>query len=275
MKRLRHYDKDLAVILSVFGSSEPTAMEQYDKLYDDVKEVLSVNSELRISISSRTVLKKLEKQGNYHHTLVEQLAAVDRAGYRKVVVASVNMFPTDEHEYLVRVVDAFRHISDRYEITLPLFTSAKKTNNYLTFLNEKLRNKYNTENIVYIAHGAPNLNTPGNQSFSYVREYLRLLNPNNYFYTIEGAYGYKKSFLMQEMKDGSKGILLVPLLLVAGNHSKNDVQEIKEELNEDFDNVLIPENFLSEGEFSLLKLDETRNYFINEIKDAIAKLNNK
>ncbi|EKE03411.1 MAG: hypothetical protein ACD_20C00207G0008 [uncultured bacterium] len=274
MKRLRHYDKDLAVVLSVFGSSDDSAMEQYLQLQEEVKQKLPDDMDVRIAISSRTVLKKLEQKGQKYYTLPEQLANLDRLGHRKVIVSSVNVFPTEEHRYLERIVDAFRSISDRYEITVPLFTKSKKTNEFLDYLDSELRAKYNAANVIYVAHGAPNLNSSGSQSFAYARDYLKLLNPRNFFYTIEGSYPYKKEFFMQELEklgpvDNTDTILVVPLLLVAGVHNKNDIQEIKEELSEKFDKVQIPTDFLSSGAFSLLKLQKTREYFVDEIANSI------
>ena len=278
MKRLRHYDKDLAVVLSVFGSSDDSAMEQYLQLKQEVEQAIPDEIGVRIAISSRTVLKKLEKRGQKCFTLAEQLANLDRLGHRKVIVSSINVFPTEEHRYLERIVDAFKNISDRYEITVPLFSRSKKTNEFLDYLNSELRAKYNVSNIVYIAHGAPNLSSPGSQAFTYVRDYLQMLNHRNFFYTIEGSYPYKKEFLLKEVEklDQVNGktndILVVPLLLVAGVHSKNDIQEIKDELSENFDRVEIPEDFLSDGDFSLLKLQKTREYFIGEIMTGISWL---
>jgi len=280
MKKLRHYNKGLAVVLSVFGSSEPSAIQQYTQLYEEIKKDLPAESELRLAISSRTVLKNLEKQGNYHYTLVEQLAFLDRLGYRKIIVVSVNLFPTEEHEYLLQIVDAFRKTIScaEYEVTMPVFTKASRINNYLTSLNEQFRSEESSQNVVYIAHGNKNLNSSGSQIYSYVRDYLKLLNPRNFFYTVEGCFTYRKEFLLQEIERENHyskqedDVLLVPLLLVAGNHYKNDIQEIKTELNEKFDNVKIPESYSDNGDFSLLKLQEIRDYFKEEIQQSIKKI---
>ena len=280
MKRLKHYDKGPGIIMSVFGSSENSAMELYLQLFEEVKQELSDITEIKIAVSSRTVLKKLEKQGNYYYTLPEQLAYFDRKGYKKVIVCSVNLFPTEEHEYVLQITDAFRKIIScaEYELTSPLFTTAKTTNNYLNSLNNRLRKEYNIANILYVAHGAKNLNSTGSQTYTYVRDYLNLLNPRNFFRTLEGSFAYNKELVAEEIKrennhSGHNGnVLIVPLLLGTGNHSKNDIQEIKNELNEYYNIVKVPENFFSQGDFCLLKLEETRNYFKEEIKNALERI---
>lgn len=268
MKRLRHYDKDLAVVLSVFGSSETGALAQYEKLKEEVKNSLSPDVEVRMSISSRTVLKKLEKEGKMYNTLAEELANIDRLGYKKIVVASINLFPTDEHDYLVKITDGFKNnISPaRYEVTAPIFTKTKATNAYLKELDAKLKQEYGDITFVYLAHGTPSLYGVGNQAFSYVKDYLKMINPESFFFTIEGGFKYEKEFLTREITNDAK-VLIVPLLLVAGNHMKNDIEEIRTELEEEVFSIETP-NFSS-----LLTLENTRKYFIDEINQAIKKLN--
>ncbi len=269
MKRIRHYDKDLAVVFSVFGSSNDEAMNQYLSLMEESKAKLPENTELRLAVSSRTVLKKQEAKGNYYLTLAEQLANLDRMGYRKVVVSSVNIFPTEEHLYLLRIVDSFRHISNRYEVGLPLFARTKKVNLLLTELNEQLRSEYCPDSIVFLAHGAPNLENPGHQVYTYLLDYLKMLNPTNLFYTIEGAYPYRKNLVREQIKGDN--ILVVPLLLVNGVHNREDIQEIRDELTEEFSSVIIP----NDGNFSLLNVECVRKYFVEETNLAIQVLMNR
>jgi sirohydrochlorin cobaltochelatase len=279
MKRLRHYDKELAVIVSVFGSSEASAMKQYIQVKDAIKSKLSDEIEVRLSVSSRTIMKKLENRGECYLTLPEQLANLDRLGYKKVVVASINIFPTGEHEYIEQAVNAFSTISKaKYEITMPLFARSKQTNCYLSQLNELLRARYGDINIMFMAHGAAYLHSAGNQTFGYVRDYLRLLHSRNYLYTIEGAYGYEKDFILNEIQkenshnESNNQLLIVPLLLVAGNHYKNDILEMQEELRENLEQVMVPDCYSERGYFSLLMLEETIKYFVEEVEYATKKI---
>lgn len=280
MKRLRHYNKELAVVLSVFGSSDEEAIKQYIELEEYLKTELQHETKVEIAISSRMVLKNLEKQGLTGFTLTQQLANLDRLGYKKIAVASINVFPTSEHEYLLNIVNSFKNISPaRYEVTTPLFSRSKKTSSYLKSLNDKLREQYPHPNILYIAHGAPDLDSKGNQIFSYVRDYLKLLNPKNFFYTLEGGFEYDKELFLQEydrensITPTSKEVLVVPLLLVKGGHVKDDIYEICEELNSLEIKASMPENFNHKGDFSLLKYNETTKYFKDELEEAVKKLN--
>ncbi len=57
------------------------------------------------------VLKDLKRRGIEYKNLPQVLADVDMLGYRNIVVASINLFPTDEHELLIRTVNGFREFS--------------------------------------------------------------------------------------------------------------------------------------------------------------------
>ncbi|MCK7484381.1 MAG: hypothetical protein MZU97_01610 [Bacillus subtilis] len=107
---------------------------------------------VKMAISSRTVLKNLENIGEYY-TLPQQLAFLDREGYKKVAVVSVNLFPTAEHDLLCKITTAFETgISlAKYQITAPLFSRVKETNAFLNFLNKELRSKYSNHKILFIA----------------------------------------------------------------------------------------------------------------------------
>jgi len=64
-----------------------------------------------LSFSSRMVLKDLHKRQMDYKNLPQVLADVDWLGYRNIVVASINLFPTDEHELLIRTVKGFKQFS--------------------------------------------------------------------------------------------------------------------------------------------------------------------
>ncbi len=277
MERFKYYNKELAVLLAVYGSAAIDAQKQYQDFIDQVKSRLPKDVEVRMSFTSRDVLNKFDKEGNRYYSPVQQLAALDREGYKKVVVASVNLFPADEHTYLIDVVNGFKRISyTKYELTDPLFTKTNKTNKFLSRLDKELRAHFDSRNIVYIAHGSPNLDAVGTESFLYIRGYLNELNHSNYFHCIDGVFPFRKEVILQDIEEQNavdKDVLFVPLFMVTGNHFKNDIHKIKEDLSIDLDSLTIAENFQSEGGFAILKYPRAIDYYIEQIQEAIEKLN--
>ena len=108
MKRYRHYKQDKAIVLSCFGS-----IIDQDK-YLDLKKLVEENFEqyeVFLSFSSRMVIKKLAQDGVIYKNLPQTLADIDMLGYRNIIVVSVNLFPTDEHQVIKNIVKGFKKFS--------------------------------------------------------------------------------------------------------------------------------------------------------------------
>ncbi len=270
MKRYRHYKKDKAVILSCFGS----VIEQqlYLDLLEDMKREFE-GVDFFLSFSSRMVLKDLHKRGLEYKNLPQVLADVDMLGYKNIVVASINLFPTDEHELLIRTVEGFRNFSmANIRYTKAIINKTKETSLMLKSLNEKI-SKDGVANL-FIIHGVPILNLAGLASVSYTEEFLRLLSNNNYTCSLEGAFPWYAvgDRLIEKMKqNGIKRVQVVPMLLVSGNHYIKDMVEISQDLSKHFEANIVP-SITKSDRFNLLELDSVRSIIRQNIKEEIIKL---
>lgn len=267
MKRYRHYNKDLAIVLSCFGS----VVEQ--QKYLDLKEKISnefEGADVFVAFQSRMVLKLLAKQNQHYKNLIQTLADVDMLGYKNVIVASINLFPTDEHNVVKSVVDGFcSFCPSNISCTDAIFTKTKYTTNALVQLNQQFANE-DTANL-YIIHGTPKLDTNGISSIEYVGGFLSRINSNNLYCSLEGAYpfGVLQDTIIQEIKSKNLSkVKIIPLLLVSGNHYEKDAMEIKEELQKHFEVSLAYED----KKFNLLEEEYILDIIKKEIKEQIKKI---
>jgi len=270
MKRYRHYKRDKAIILSCFGS----VIEQ--QMYLDLKKETQERFEgvdVFLSFSSRMVLKDLNKRGLEYKNLPQVLADVDMLGYRNIVVASINLFPTDEHELLLRTVKGFREFSyANIRATKAIINKTKETSLALKALNEKISNKEWAN--LYIIHGVPLLDLAGLSSVSYTENFLKLLDKNNYTCSLEGAFPYYaiKETLLRDMRENEvESVQVVPMLLVSGNHYIKDMVEIRDELSEHFNTGIVP-SLSKSDRFNLIELESIREIIFQNIKEEIIKL---
>ncbi len=270
MKRYRHYKKDKAIILSVFGS----VIEQ--QKYLDLKKIVEDKFEgvdVYISISSRMVLKDLIKKGFEYKTLAQTLADVDMLGYKNIIVSSINLFPACEHELLKLTVDGFNQFSfSNIRASNAILTRTKDTTLFLKELDEQISKK-DTANL-YVIHGTPKLELGGLRSAVYASEFLNRLNPNNISCSLEGAnpfYALKDTIKKEIKAKGLKKVQIVPMLLVSGNHYIKDMFEIKDELNKEF-KAKIVKSITKDDKFNLLQIPAITNIIINNIKEEIVKL---
>ena len=270
MKRYRHYTKDKAIILSVFGS----VIEQ-DKYLEFKKQIEDTfpGIDVFISVSSRMVLKDLIKKGFDYKNLAQTMADVDMLGYKNIIVSSVNLFPACEHELLKKTIHGFQQFSfANIRLSNAILTKTKDTTLFLKHLDETISKK-NTANL-YIIHGTPKLEFGGLASVTYSAKFLEDKRELNYTCSLEGAFPYFaiKDELMEKMKkDGVKKIQIVPMLLVSGNHYIKDMVEIQEELSEHF-KVKIVKSITEDNKFNLLQMKQTTDIIVNNIKEEIIKL---
>ena len=270
MKRYRHYKKDKAIILSCFGS----VIEQ-DK-YLNLKKLLETTFDeidIFLSFSSRMVLKDLHKRDMPYKNLPQVLADVDMLGYKNIIVSSINLFPTDEHDMLRKIVDGFNNFSlSNIRYSNAILTKTKDTTLYLKNLNTMVTED-DTANL-YVIHGTPALELGGIESITYSASLLEMLGDSNYTCSLEGSfpfYAVKEQLVKKMLADGVKKVQIVPMLLVSGNHYIKDMVEIKDELCEFFESSIVKS--YSDGErFNLIELDESKKIIINNIKEAIKKL---
>ncbi len=267
MKRFRHYNRKRAIVLACFGSV--IEQQKYLDLEEKVKEEYP-DCEVFTSFSSRMVIKLLKKKKKeIYKNLPQTLADVDMLGFKHVVVVSVNIYPTDEHEFLKKIVDGFKHFSmANLGITNPVLTTTKDTTVYLKELNEQV-SKVDTANL-YIIHGTPKLNTVGIDSINYTSSLLEILDERNFSCSLEGAFPYFSinEALKRKIKEkGYKKVQVVPLLLVSGNHYIKDMFEIKEDLEDCFESSIV-ESITQSENFNLLEFPKTKEIIIKNIKES-------
>lgn len=271
MKRFRHYKKDRAIVLSCFGSV--IEQKKYFELKEYIEEAFS-DVDVFISFSSRMVLKMLAKKGEEYKNLVQVLADVDMLGYKKIAVASVNLFPTDEHDTAQEIVDGFNSFSmANISLSKAILTKSKDTTDFLIELNDKV-SKDETINL-FITHGTPELKRGGVASITYTENLLKEINENNFVCSLEGSfpfYAIKNSLIKKWKKMGIKKVQLIPMLLVSGNHFIKDMIEIRDELREDFLSVDLVNSLSESSNFNLIELPMTKKILKKSIKETIAKM---
>lgn len=267
MKRFRHYNKKRAIVLACFGSV--IEQQKYLDLENRIVEKFP-DCDVFVSFSSRMVIKLLKKKKNEEYKNLPQiLADIDMLGYKHISVVSINIFPTDEHEVLKKIVDGFKNFSlANISATNALLSKTKETTAFLKNLDEQI-SKDDVANL-YVIHGTPKLDTIGIDSISYTASFLELISEKNFSCSLEGAYPYfeiNEAIKLKIEKLGIKKVQVVPLLLVSGNHYINDMYEIKEDLEDKFEAYIVPSLTQSE-QFNLIELPMTQTIIEKNIQDS-------
>ncbi|MEA3491923.1 MAG: sirohydrochlorin cobaltochelatase [Campylobacterota bacterium] len=270
MKRYRHYREDKAIVLSCFGSI--IEQDKYLALKALIDEAF-VDVDIFLSFSSRMILRNLHKKGMNYKNLTQVLADVDMLGYRNIIVSSINLFPTDEHEVLKSIVNGFRHFSlANIRYTDAILTKTKETTIFLKTLNEQVTIKDRAN--LYVMHGTPALELGGVESIRYSADLLEKLGISNYTCSLEGAfpfYAIKDQLIKKMFEDGVKKVQIIPMLLISGNHYIKDMVEIRDELAKYFVSSIVQSSSDSDR-FNLIEQEMSKDIIINSIKEEIVKL---
>lgn len=276
MKRYRHYNKGTAIILSCFGSV--IEQDKYFKFKKFIQEHFRDIS-VYIAFSSKMVIKELAKENKIYKNLPQVMADVDLEGYKRYIVVSVNIFPTDEHEVLIRIVKGFKKFSlANIRYTNPLLYKTKETSLYLKNLDKTIRKKHEDIINLYVIHGVPVLNIGGLESVSYTANFLKVINKNNLTCSLEGEFPFyaikdsiKEKVLECKKSNPNIKVQVVPMLLVSGNHYFKDMIEIAQEVGKYCDSFISP-SLDDTAKFNLLGQSEVREIFKSNIEIEIKKL---
>jgi len=251
--------------------------QRYFEFEEYIKEQFS-DIDIFMAFSSKMVIKALAKEGKRYKNLPQVMADVDMEGYKRYIVVSVNIFPTDEHEVLIRIVKGFREFSlANIRYTTPLLHKTKETSLYLKELDEKIRGDREIINL-YIIHGVPVLNLGGLESVSYASNFLSRINSNNITCSLEGEFPFyavkdaiKDEILLKIESNPKLEVQIVPMLLVSGNHYEKDMKEIRDEVSK-YAKAKIVSPLDATNKFNLLGQDEVREIFRDNIKIELMKL---
>ncbi|MBA1438349.1 MAG: sirohydrochlorin cobaltochelatase [Epsilonproteobacteria bacterium] len=276
MKRYRHYNKGTAIILSCFGSV--IEQEKYLEFERYIQDAFS-NIDIFTAFSSKMVIKELAKQGQSYKNLPQVMADVDMMGYKRYIIASINVFPTDEHEVLMRMVEGFRKFSlANIRYTNPLLQKTKETSLYLKNLDEQIRGGDEEIINLYIIHGVPVLNIGGLEAVNYTADFLKRLNPRNLSCSLEGEFPFyalkdaiKREILTFTTRKAKLKVQIVPMLLVSGNHYDNDMQEICDEVG-NYADAKIVDSVTKDEKFNLIEQEAVREILKQNISIELKKL---
>ncbi len=276
MKRYRHYNKGTAIILSCFGSV--IEQEKYLAFEQFIQEAFA-DTPVFTAFSSKMVIKELAKKGEVYKNLPQVMADVDMEGYKRYIVVSVNIFPTDEHEVLIRMVKGFREFSlANIRYTNPLLQKTKETSLYLKALDEKIREEQADVINLYIIHGVPVLNLGGLEAVSYAANFLKMINERNLACSLEGEFPFyalkdaiKRDILKLTNGDRTKKVQIVPMLLVSGNHYDKDMKEICDEVGK-YADASIVKSITKDEKFNLIEQKNVREIFKDNIVVELKKL---
>ena len=259
-----------AILVISFGTSHlDTLQKTIEKVEGDIKKRFEGEYEVIRAFTAHKIIKKLkEKHGLEIQTPEEALEMLSRDNFEEVVIQPLHLIAGEEFDYIKKVTKQYEDKFKSLILSRPMLyfeCEEERTRDYSNLakaLKEFLPKK---ENYILIGHGT---NHPAGASYGCLQNIFADNDMDNFFVgTVEGYPSYEVT-LKRLKKANAKNVLLIPLLLVAGDHAKNDIAGDDED---SWKSMLLEEGFNVEvflhglGEF-----DEISKLYLNHLEDAMS-----
>ena len=269
-----YMDKDAIVVLS-FGT---TFKDQREKSIDATAKAIQAahpNAKVVTAFTSHIVLKNIMKnEGKCDYLTPEQtLDQLKKDGYTRIALVSLDIIPGMEYKYDVALFHEYKTQFKKMTLATPLMywqgqeDQRDDVDQVMRSLHLPAYKKGTA--ILLMAHGTPD---PSNAYYSVMQEKLRLMKRDDVrVYTVEGWPRLEDWAGKLKMHKIEK-IILMPLMMVAGDHANNDMAGDEEDSHKK-----ILENMGFKVEAKLQGLGESkriRDIFVeraNEAWDALMK----
>lgn len=255
---------DKVILLVAFGSTWEQAYDTFDKVVEDYKANFS-GWDVYLSFSSAICINNARAGENVdpkdYYDPEHWLTAIGLAGYKQVVVQSLQVIPGEEYRrvrdsYVKDFMnnrngdftDAYMKSLDRQVVVgTPLMAEESDAKTLATTLNNEADVKAAVAQgiVAFMGHGNPEGYDyyGGNVRYLQLENYLRALNPNYYVGTVDMEDTYVDNVLehvaggdfdiavgdvtvsMSYAANGAKKAQLYPLMSIAGDHAHNDMAD--------------------------------------------------
>lgn len=208
-----------AILLVSFGVSfNDTREKTIDVIEQEVRSAYPDHI-VRIAFTSEMIRRILDKRGEpvpNTKLALEQLVA---EGVEEVYIQPTHLIAGDEYHKMMRQIRPFKTSFKRVRIGKPLMFEPDDYQRLAAILDEAYP-RAEGEALVMMGHGTTHEINASYPALSY--EFMRMGIKNVFIGTIEG-YPELDVLLSMAEEGRFKKIRLAPLLLVAGDHARNDM----------------------------------------------------
>jgi sirohydrochlorin cobaltochelatase len=253
-----------AILAVSFGTAYRDEFKKtIEKIEDRIREQFS-DYEIRRAFTSDKIIRILRtRDGIIENTPEESLEKLKLEGFEEVVVQPLYLIPGGEYDYVRNIVDTFRKEGAFKKILLgrPALDAAEDFEIFIDSVSEILKDK---ETVVMMGHG---IDHPADECYTYLQSFFALKGYSNiYIGTLEGYLSISQ-IIERLNNDKVKEVTIVPLMLTAGKHVKNDMAG---DHKDSWKNILnshgIKTNLFVHG---LGEFTKFQDIYLQHIKDAI------
>ncbi|MCF0173326.1 MAG: sirohydrochlorin cobaltochelatase [Bacteroidales bacterium] len=218
-----------AIVIAHFGTTyDDTRALTIDAINAGVKKAFP-DCEVMEAYTSRIVISRLAKKGIEKHTPEQVLMKLAAEGYTHIILQGTFIIHGIESDNLIYAAEKFSPFFEEIRVGAPLLSSVEDCLQVVDILSDRHKELAGKgSDVLFVGHGTSNA---VNAIYSQM-DYMFKASGNRGFHvaTVEGYPTIETAAsLMKERK--TKSVTIIPLMFVAGDHAKNDIdKEFKEHL---------------------------------------------
>ncbi len=260
-----------AILVVSFGTThEDTRKVTIDAIEEKIKNTFS-DYDMRRAFTSHIILRVLKNRDNIHvDTPEEALEKLKNEGYNEVIVQPLHVIPGVEFDYINNVVNRYKEYKAFENIVVgrPLICFKGEEDgvpdDYSVMVDALSKQLPQKDTVILMGHGTNHI---ANAVYCCFESVLRDRGFRNvHVATVEG-YPTLDRVIPNVLADGNTEVTLMPLMLVAGDHAKNDMAG---EEQDSWKSILEAEGFKVKIYLhGLGENSEIQDIYIQHIKDVI------
>ena len=219
-------NKDAIVVMSFGTTYKDTRAKTIDATVDAIKAA-HPNTKVITAFTSHIIRDRIQqKEGITYPTPEEALAELKKDGYTRVALASLDVIPGMEYNYDAAVYNLYKDNFKKMTLGTSLMYWMGQENQTdqvietLKAVQSQFPKLGKEDALLIMAHGTPD---PSNAYYSVIQDRIHTLGMKNVFiYTVEGTPNLEQ-VIPQLKLHGIKHVTLMPFMMVAGDHEKNDM----------------------------------------------------
>jgi len=212
-----------AILVVSFGTSyNETRAKTIEAIEVKVGEAFGADYDVRRAFTSQFIIDKLSDRDGLEIDNVEQ--AMDRLvddGVGTLIIQPTHIMHGAEYDELMETVEKYEANFVNLSVGEPLLTSHEDYAKVAKIIKEDTA-EYNTDGtaLVFMGHGTHHF---ANSTYACFDSHLKHEVGRNYFVgTVEG-YPMIEEIISDVELSGADNVVLLPLMIVAGDHANNDM----------------------------------------------------
>lgn len=210
-----------AILVVSFGTSyEETRKRTIDAIENDLASAFPDRTLYRAWTSKRILKKLAETKGVYFDTIGEAMEKMLQDGITDLLVQPTHMLFGLETRAMTEEIDHYRDQFETIRVGTPMLAEQEDKNDLVEAVADIFADLKDGEFLALMGHGSPHIQEP------IYEELGELFRKKGYKNILVGTVEHEPGFdfiLEKARQEKPEGVILAPLMIVAGDHALNDM----------------------------------------------------